>query len=161
MLLHPARFSTQLQFMKHFAQVKQIKMTFLDWPCQTASNCEMQTLDNMWSFIFFLSGFKSWTSLEKTKYCWNLKTHFHQSCCFCRSLYMICVPINVSTAWFIAKGGSVCLCYTLQTARLLKDFPSLVHKTPVQQHFFKAAPKKRKIYNLQLSVLVIGIPHRH
>ncbi len=86
---------------------------------------------------FFLSGFKSWTSLDKTKYRWNLKTHFDPFCCFCRSLYMMCAPINVSTAWFMGERGEVvCVIhYREYKARLSKSFPSKVHKTPVQQHF--------------------------
>lgn len=77
--------------------------------------CRLWTTFGHSSFPFGTPGFKSWTILDKTKCCTNLKTHFQHSCCFYISLYMICTPINVSTAWVIGKESSSCLCSTLQT----------------------------------------------
>lgn len=98
-----AQFSTQQQFMKHFAEVKQIKMIFLSWSSKISLNCEMQTLDNLLSYIFSL---------------WVQKlNHFgsFEKLIFTNPAVSVgnCATINMSTAWVTGEGGSSCLRYTL------------------------------------------------
>lgn len=147
-----AQFSTQQQFMKHFAEVKQIKMRFLSWPSQICSNCEIQTLDNLLSFIF---------SLKMVQPFWTIrKTDFYQSCCF---FWKKCNNKCVNSMSHWQRRLKLFALYIVDNIKPVFQNNFLHRYTRHQSNsiFQSSTHEKEGLYNLQLSVLLIGIPHWH